>query len=117
MDWIMTKPDDGRNADDLLIDRAVAGDSAALAELFGRYRKRLRAMVRLRMDRRLQGRVDPSDVLQEAYLDVAQQLSSYLAKPEMPFYLWLRLTTGQRLMRLHRQGSQYYSAEQFDLLR
>jgi RNA polymerase sigma-70 factor (ECF subfamily) len=102
MDWTMTKPEDARSADDLLIDRAVAGDSAALAELFGRYRKRLRAMVRLRMDRRLQGRVDPSDVLQEAYLDVAQQLSSYLAKPEMPFYLWLRLTTGQRLMRLHR---------------
>ena len=99
----MTKPEDARTADDVLIDRAAAGDSAALAQLFGRYRKRLRAMVRLRMDRRLQGRVDPSDVLQEAYLDVAQQLSTYLAKPEMPFYLWLRLTTGQRLMRLHRQ--------------
>jgi RNA polymerase sigma-70 factor (ECF subfamily) len=103
MDRTMTKPEDARDADDLLIDRAAAGDSAALAELFGRYRKRLRAMVRLRLDRRLQGRVDPSDVLQEAYLDVAQQLPTYLAKPEMPFYLWLRLTTGQRLMRLHRQ--------------
>ena len=99
----MTDPAGAKSADDLLIDRAAAGDTAALAELFGRYRKRLRAMVRLRMDRRLQGRVDPSDVLQEAYLDVAQQLSSYLVKPEMPFYLWLRLTTGQRLMRLHRQ--------------
>ena len=99
----MTEPAAARSPDDLLIDRAAAGDSAALAELFGRYRKRLRAMVRLRMDRRLQGRVDPSDVLQEAYLDVAQQLPTYLAKPEMPFYLWLRLTTGQRLMRLHRQ--------------
>jgi RNA polymerase sigma-70 factor (ECF subfamily) len=103
MDWTMAKPQDARSADDLLIYRAATGDSAALAELFGRYRKRLRAMVRLRLDRRLQGRVDPSDVLQEAYLDVAQQLSTYMAKPEMPFYLWLRLTTGQRLMRLHRQ--------------
>jgi RNA polymerase sigma-70 factor (ECF subfamily) len=103
MDPTMTDPAGAKSADDLLIDRAAAGDTAALAELFDRYRKRLRAMVRLRMDRRLQGRVDPSDVLQEAYLDVAQQLSSYLAKPEMPFYLWLRLTTGQRLMRLHRQ--------------
>jgi RNA polymerase sigma-70 factor, ECF subfamily len=99
----MADPASARSADDLLIDRASAGDTAALAELFGRYRKRLRAMVRLRMDRRLQGRVDPSDVLQEAYVDVAQQLPSYLTKPEMPFYLWLRLTTGQRLMRLHRQ--------------
>jgi RNA polymerase sigma-70 factor, ECF subfamily len=103
MDWTMAEPEKAPSADDLLIGRAAAGDSAALAKLFGRYRKRLRAMVRLRLDRRLQGRLDPSDVLQEAYLDVAQQLSSYQAKPEMPFYLWLRLTTGQRLMRLHRQ--------------
>jgi RNA polymerase sigma-70 factor, ECF subfamily len=103
MDPTMTDLAGARSPDDSLIDRAAAGDTAALAELFGRYRRRLRAMVRLRMDRRLQSRVDPSDVLQEAYLDVAQQLSSYQAKPEMPFYLWLRLTTGQRLMRLHRQ--------------
>jgi RNA polymerase sigma-70 factor (ECF subfamily) len=97
----MTDPSD--HPQEPLIDRASAGDTEALAELFGRYRKRLRAMVRLRMDRRLQGRVDPSDVLQEAYLDVVQQWPSYQAKPEMSFYLWLRLTTGQRLMRLHRQ--------------
>ncbi len=103
MDRSMTEPSDAHIADDRLIDRAAAGDDDALAELFGRYRKCLRTMGRLRMDRRLQGRVDPSDVLQEAYLDVAQQLPSYHAKPEMPFYLWLRLTTGQRLMRLHRQ--------------
>jgi RNA polymerase sigma-70 factor (ECF subfamily) len=53
-------------------------------------------------DRRLQGRVDPSDVLQQAYIDLTQQLPGYLARPEMPFFLWLRLLTGQRLMRLHR---------------
>ena len=60
--------------DEVLIDRAGEGDAAAFAELFGRYRKRLRQMVRLRLDRRLQGRVDASDVIQEAYLDVAKQL-------------------------------------------
>jgi RNA polymerase sigma-70 factor (ECF subfamily) len=60
-------------------------------------------MVRLRLDRRLQGRVDPSDVLQEAYLDAAEQLPHYLKKPEMGFFLWLRLVTGQRLARVHRQ--------------
>jgi RNA polymerase sigma-70 factor (ECF subfamily) len=60
-------------------------------------------MVRLRLDRRLQGRIDPSDVLQEAYLDVAQQLPHYLKKPEMSFFLWLRVVTGQRLIRVHRQ--------------
>ncbi len=91
------------DTDEDLLRRASHGDEAALAALFGRYRKRLRQMVRLRLDRRLQGRVDPSDVLQEAYLDVAQQLPHYLKKPEMSFFLWLRLVTGQRLMRVHRQ--------------
>jgi RNA polymerase sigma-70 factor, ECF subfamily len=89
---------------DELLRRAAEGDEAALAELFRSYRKRLRQMVRLRLDRRLQGRVDPSDVLQEAYLDLAQQFPSFVERREaMPFFLWLRLLTGQRLMRIHRQ--------------
>jgi RNA polymerase sigma-70 factor (ECF subfamily) len=94
----------GNKANDThdLLRRAGAGESAALAELFSPYRGRLRQMVRLRLDRRLQGRVDPSDVLQEAYIDLTQQLPGYLARPEMPFFLWLPLLTGQRLMRLHR---------------
>jgi RNA polymerase sigma-70 factor, ECF subfamily len=89
--------------DERLIGLASEGDLEALAELFGRNRKRLRQMVRLRLDRRLQGRVDASDVLQEAYLDLAQQLPHYLARREMPFFLWLRLVVGQRLMRVHRE--------------
>jgi RNA polymerase sigma-70 factor (ECF subfamily) len=101
MDPTMSEPASG--VEDALLRRAARGEQAALAEVFSRYRKRLRQMVRLRLDRRLQGRVDPSDVLQEAYLDVAEQLPHYLGKPEMPFFLWLRLVTGQRLMRLHRQ--------------
>jgi RNA polymerase sigma-70 factor (ECF subfamily) len=89
--------------DEQLIRLAANGDAARLAELFSRYRKRLRQMVRLRLDRRLQGRVDASDVIQEAYLDVAQQLPHYLVKREMSFFLWLRLVAGQRLMRIHRE--------------
>ncbi len=86
-----------------LIRRASEGDDAGLAELFGRHRKRLRQMVRLRLDCRLQGRIDPSDVLQEAYLDVAHLLPHFLGKRDMPFFLWLRLVAGQRLMRIHRK--------------
>ena len=86
----------GRDRD--LLRRAAGGDERALAELFDRYRERLRQMVRLRLDRRLQGRVDPSDVLQDAYLDVAERLPRLRrASPTMPFFLWLRLVTGQRL--------------------
>jgi RNA polymerase sigma-70 factor (ECF subfamily) len=88
---------------DALLERAVAGDCAALAELFQRHRARLEQMVRLRLDRRLQGRLDPGDVLQEAYLDVARRFKEYAANPALPFFLWLRLLTGQRLVDVHRQ--------------
>jgi RNA polymerase sigma-70 factor (ECF subfamily) len=83
--------------------RLADGDQQALTELFARYRDRLRRMVQLRLDRRLQGRVDASDVLQEAYLDVARRAADYAANPTMPFFLWLRWLTGQRLLMVHRQ--------------
>jgi RNA polymerase sigma-70 factor (ECF subfamily) len=79
------------------------GDERALVELFARHRDRLRRMVRLRLDRRLQGRVDPSDVLQEAHLEVARRAGEYLADPAMPPFLWLRFITGQRLLDAHRK--------------
>jgi RNA polymerase sigma-70 factor (ECF subfamily) len=83
--------------------RLADGDQQALTELFARYRDRLRRMVKLRLDRRLQGRVDASDVLQEAYLDAARRAADYAANPTMPFFLWLRWLTGQRLLMVHRQ--------------
>jgi RNA polymerase sigma-70 factor (ECF subfamily) len=80
-----------------------AGDQPALAELFTRSRDRLRSLVRLRLDRRLQGRIDASDVLQEAFVDAARRLAEYADDPAMPPYLWLRFLTVQRLMALHRR--------------
>lgn len=88
---------------DDLVQRAADGDEPALASLFDRYRGRLRQMIGLRLDRRLRGRVDASDVLQEAYLDLARKLPEYAKKPAIPFFLWLRLVTGERLLRIHRQ--------------
>jgi RNA polymerase sigma-70 factor (ECF subfamily) len=94
--------DKATTTDDLL-QRATAGDTVALAALFAHYRGRLRKMVRLRLDQRMAGRLDPSDVLQEAYLDVARRFPEYLAAPAVPFYVWVRALTGQRLIDLHRQ--------------
>jgi RNA polymerase sigma-70 factor, ECF subfamily len=93
---------DSNDSDDIC-RRALAGEPQALGALFERYRDRLRTMVRLRLDRRLHGRLDPSDVLQEAFLDVARRFPEYVANPEVPVYLWLRFLTGQRLLVLHRQ--------------
>jgi RNA polymerase sigma-70 factor (ECF subfamily) len=86
-----------------LLGGAAAGDPEAWRALFDRDRDRLRRMVALRMDRRLQGRIDPSDVIQEAHIEAMMRLPEYLSRPDVPFFLWLRLIVGQRLMILHRR--------------
>jgi RNA polymerase sigma-70 factor (ECF subfamily) len=85
-----------------LLDAARTGDEGALAVLVERHRDWLERMVRLRMDRRLQGRVDPADVVQDAYLAVRGKFPHYSADPHLPFFLWLRLEVGQKLVDLHR---------------
>jgi RNA polymerase sigma-70 factor (ECF subfamily) len=85
-----------------LLDAARCGDEPALAVLVERLRDRLERMVRLRMDRRLQGRVDPADVVQDAYLAVRGKFPQYSADPHLPFFLWLRLEVGQKLVDFHR---------------
>jgi RNA polymerase sigma-70 factor (ECF subfamily) len=73
-----------------------------LAEIFSRNRPRLRRLVDLRLDARLRRRVDPSDVLQEAFLEAAERIDDYLAAPRLPLFLWLRLLTAQRVVQVHR---------------
>jgi RNA polymerase sigma-70 factor, ECF subfamily len=73
-----------------------------LAEIFTRHRARLRTIVELRMDRRLRARVDPSDILQEAYLEAARRVGEYCRSVPMPVFLWLRRLAAQRLVDLHR---------------
>src|SRR5262249_2608502 len=86
-----------------LIDRLRAGDRQALGELFQCYRERLRRMVELPMDARLRSRVDASDVLQEAYLELAGNLDAYRADPKLPPLIWMRVRVGRRLGMLHRR--------------
>jgi RNA polymerase sigma-70 factor (ECF subfamily) len=94
--------DQDQRDDDDILRRLDLGDEGALTELFARHRERLRRMVRLRLDRRLQGRIDSSDVLQEAGLEVARRARDYLERRTMPPYLWFRFLTGQALLGLHR---------------
>ena len=86
-----------------LLEQAARGDARSLQELFGRHQGRLKRMVTLRLDPRVQPRIDASDILQEAYLEVSQKLDDYLRDPKLPFHLWLRLVTGQKLALAHRQ--------------
>ena len=104
--------EESREVSDLL-QRAAGGDQEALRTLFSRDRERLKRMVHLRLSRRLAGRVDDYDVLQEAYLEVARRLGEYVREPSLPFFLWLRHLTALKLAEVHRRhlGTQLRDAD------
>jgi RNA polymerase sigma-70 factor (ECF subfamily) len=85
--------------------RAATGDDLAdLGEFLSAHRDRLRRMVALRLDERLRGRIDPSDVIQEAFLEATERHPEYVRQPDrMPPFLWLRFLTLQRLQIIHRR--------------
>ncbi len=93
-----SQPDDS----ECLLQQAAGGDQDAWSRLLARHRRRLHSMVSLRLDPRLAGRIDPSDVLQDAYLAATLQLKDFAADRSMPVFLWLRLIAGQKLAGLHR---------------
>jgi RNA polymerase sigma-70 factor (ECF subfamily) len=67
------------------------------------HRERLVRFVRVRLDRRLRGRLDPSDVVQEACAEAARRLPEYERDRQVPFYVWLRYLTGQQLALAYRR--------------
>jgi RNA polymerase sigma-70 factor (ECF subfamily) len=99
---LVTAMSEQRGEDEELLRLAAAGDGESWQAVVRRSRDRLRRMVAFRLDPRLRGRVDPSDVLQEAYLEAWHGLGSYLDRPEIPFFLWLRGIAGNKLRELHR---------------
>ena len=84
-----------------LLDQASRGDRDAFVGLFTRHRDELRRAVVLRLDPRLQPRVDPSDVLQETQIDALRRLDDYLARRPMPVRIWLRKTALERLIKVY----------------
>ena len=81
----------------------IRRDPSRFGEFVEQHRERLRAMVRLRLDPRLSGRLDASDVVQDACAEAVKRLPEWLDGEDMPLHLWLRFLAGQRLMQLHRQ--------------
>ncbi len=96
MDQSFSPPDD-------MLDRLQTDGEQALADFYSQHRERLWRMVNFRLDKRLVGRVDADDVLQEAYLDAAQRMHHYLDDPSMSFFVWLRLVVKQTLIDIHRR--------------
>jgi RNA polymerase sigma-70 factor (ECF subfamily) len=98
----LTMPEQTDKNDELL-RLAAQGDAGSWEEIVAESRQRLRRMVAFRLDHRLQGRIDPSDVLQDAYIEAWQDLDAYLRLPALPFFLWVRGIAGNKLRELHRR--------------
>ncbi len=60
------------------------------AQLFEQHRPRLLKQVAIRLNGRLQRRVDPDDVLQEVYLIASRRWSEWDQSQTVPFLVWLR---------------------------
>jgi RNA polymerase sigma-70 factor, ECF subfamily len=85
-----------------LLERAASGDDASWGQLLTRHEARLRRMVTFRLDPRLQGRIDASDVMQDVHLEAWKHLADYLREPGIPLFLWLRGIAGHKLLEVHR---------------
>jgi RNA polymerase sigma-70 factor (ECF subfamily) len=83
--------------------RLRGGDPQALAELFSHERERLWRVIHFRLAEPLRGRLEPDDVLQEAFLAAGQRLKHYANSPATSPFIWLRMIVNQTLIDLHRQ--------------
>jgi RNA polymerase sigma-70 factor (ECF subfamily) len=88
--------------EETLVLRLREGDREVLGDLFGLHRERIWRMIRFRMDRRLAARIDPDDVLQEAFLAARTRIDNFLAEPHGSFFVWLRMIALQTLFDQHR---------------
>ncbi len=92
--------------DDIEKLKGASDIGSAFAKLFHQYFPRLEKAVKFRMDPRIRQRMDPSDVVQEAYIECARRIEKYLEEPPAPLFLWVRYLVLQRLLQIHRKHLQ-----------
>ncbi|MEW6743064.1 MAG: sigma-70 family RNA polymerase sigma factor [Planctomycetota bacterium] len=95
------------------LPRLRRGEAGALVEMFATFRPRLRRMIELYLDPRVASRLDPSDILQDAYLEAARRAGDYAREALVDPYVWLRGLTSERVVNLHRRhlGAQRRSVQ------
>lgn len=91
-----------------LLDQARTGDAAALGQLLEGYRGYLMLLARVQIGRRLQGKVDAADVVQDAFLNAYRDFGQFRGATEKEFLGWLRQILAYVLANLvrHYQGAQ-----------
>jgi RNA polymerase sigma-70 factor (ECF subfamily) len=73
-----------------LLRLAQEGDGPALGQLLSVYRSYLSFMAGLQINRRLQGKADASDLVQETCLEVHRHFNQFRGRTEAEFIAWLR---------------------------
>jgi len=87
---------------EVLLARAAAGESLAWGALLTTHQQRLVRMVAFRIDPRLSGRLDPADIVQEAFVEASKHRDDYFRTSSGPLFLWLRGVVRHKLLELHR---------------
>lgn len=93
----------GDDQTETLLRAAKAGDSDAINQLLEKHRAPIRRLVELRLDRKVQRRVDVSDVVQDVMVEANGRLQKYLEDPVMAFHLWLRQIAWDRIIDTYRR--------------
>ena len=86
-----------------LLNQAKGGDESAVNALMDQHRNSLRQLIRMRLDQKIQRRIDVSDVVQDVLVEANRRLQRYLSDPIMPFHLWLRQIAKDRIIDAHRR--------------
>jgi RNA polymerase sigma-70 factor (ECF subfamily) len=86
-----------------LLGQARAGDESALGRLLGRYGDYLALLARLQIGRRLQGKADPSDLVQETFLRAHRDFAHFRGAGEAELVSWLRQILAANLAGLVRR--------------
>jgi RNA polymerase sigma-70 factor (ECF subfamily) len=73
-----------------LLALAKAGDGSALGRLLELYRNYLTLLARAQIGKRLQGKVDSADLVQEAFLEAHRDIERFRGNTEREFLSWLR---------------------------
>jgi RNA polymerase sigma-70 factor (ECF subfamily) len=73
-----------------LLGLAQAGDGAALGQMLESYRNYLTLLARNQIGRRLQGKVDPSDLVQQTFLEAHRDFGQFRGGTEAELIGWLR---------------------------
>ena len=86
----MSGTPDMKMARQAALERARQGDTQALGELFESFRPYVRVIVRASRDKRLQGRIDDSDLIQEAFLEAHRSFADFRGSCVAELMVWLR---------------------------